>query len=77
MSSLPDAFDPDGGTAFVDYVRSPAPSGAISRYLEAVWNSRPDLQYAFPDPSGGDADSFRAWIDVEGRHQEGVSSDFL
>jgi len=73
----PDPFDRANGDHFVDFMRSPAPGGRVSRYLDALWRRRPDLQMAFPDPGGADADGYEEWADIEGRHQDGVSPDYL
>ncbi len=75
--SVPDPFDVDGGDAFVEYMRSPAPGSRVSRYLMTLWERRPDLQRAFPDLTGDDAEGYEAWVDVEGRHQDGVGAEFL
>lgn len=73
----PDPFDETRGDDFAEFLRSPAPTGRVSRYLDALWRRRPDLRHAFPDIHGEDADAYAAWVDVEGRRQDGVSSDYL
>lgn len=36
---------------------------AFSRFEYSIWKTRIDLQRAFPDPLGADAESFRHWLD--------------
>src|SRR3712207_4631347 len=43
---------------FLDPVRVGCPT---NRYLHAVWESRPDVQAAFPAPLGGDAAALVEW----------------
>jgi glycosyltransferase involved in cell wall biosynthesis len=58
----PSAFDPDGGTAFVEWLREPeTPHGRVPRHLAATWASRWDLQSAFPEIDGDDGDALREW----------------
>ncbi len=38
----------------------------LSRLLFYLWESDPDVQMAFPDPSGDDIDEFAEWLEVHG-----------
>jgi glycosyltransferase involved in cell wall biosynthesis len=42
-----------------------------------VWNKRPDLQNAFPDPHGADYDGFKNWFQSGQPVKEGVLDDKL
>lgn len=66
----PHAFGPDGGAALRAWLAAPpddAPVGtALNRLVQAVWDSRPDLRSAFPQPHGRDAEAFRSWCASSG-----------
>ncbi|SMD21625.1 FkbM family methyltransferase [Lentzea albidocapillata] len=66
----PHAFGEDGGRAFREWLTSPATPGqaaaGLSRMIMAVFEARTDLQLAFPDVLGADADDFRAWCRTSG-----------
>jgi glycosyltransferase involved in cell wall biosynthesis len=58
----PAAFGRDGGRAFTSWLQAPiAPGSAVPRYFFARWRARVDLQRAFPEPFGEDADRLLAW----------------
>ena len=64
-----DVFGEAGGAAFVAYLREPAVKGGalgVTRYLEALRNSRTDLRDAFPDLNGGDGARMVAWAQLSG-----------
>jgi FkbM family methyltransferase len=66
----PHAFGPDLGEGFRRWLISPATpdqAGAgLSRWSMAVWLARTDLQLAFPNPCGKDAEAFRYWCRSSG-----------
>ncbi|MFE2752473.1 FkbM family methyltransferase [Actinosynnema sp. NPDC059335] len=66
----PHAFGDDGGEALRRWLAAPpddAPIGtALSRLVQAVWDSRPDLKTAFPLPHSRDAAPFRSWCASSG-----------
>ncbi len=65
----PHAFGPDGGRGFLEWLREPAGThNAVSRHLLSVWQSRPDLQYAFPDLGGRDAQRLVEWATADAHH---------
>ncbi|GGP37849.1 FkbM family methyltransferase [Saccharothrix coeruleofusca] len=70
----PHAFGPDGGAALRRWLAGPpedAPLGtALNRVAQAVWNGRPDLRAAFPQPHGRDAEAFRSWCATSGLTEE-------
>jgi glycosyltransferase involved in cell wall biosynthesis len=60
----PDPFAPGGDAALVEWLNEPvagAPDAPVSRYLHWVWQGRPDLQLAVPDPLGAGAADLFAW----------------
>ena len=60
------AFGPDGGLAFTAWLQAPiGPRSSVPRHLFAHWSSREDLQRAFPDPFGDDADRLVEWGGVD------------
>lgn len=65
--------DPYGAEprAFVDWLESPWPPwrADIGRYWNALYDVRPDLLSAFPEPAGVDHDSFVAWAHERWRHE--------
>ncbi|KAA9166779.1 FkbM family methyltransferase [Amycolatopsis acidicola] len=61
----PHAYGEDGGEALRQWLASPedqAQSAAgLNRMTLAVWDARVDLRIAFPQPTGANAEAFRAW----------------
>jgi glycosyltransferase involved in cell wall biosynthesis len=65
--SDPNVFSDSGARAFLAYLRGPGVHGraqGVSRYLEALRNSRPDLREAFPDLDGPDGSRLVAWAEL-------------
>jgi glycosyltransferase involved in cell wall biosynthesis len=65
-----DVMGAQGAEAFERWLREPAPMGAldgITRYALDVWRQRPDVQEAYPDLDGADAEGFAGWLWVHGR----------
>ncbi len=58
----PDPFDRTGAAALITWLNEPpdsvGDSGQLTRYLAALYGSRPDLRAAFPDPQWADHDRF-------------------
>ena len=46
------------------------PNGSLSRYWKTLWESRPDLQSAFPDVEGEDAPAFAQWMHNHASQEE-------
>jgi glycosyltransferase involved in cell wall biosynthesis/SAM-dependent methyltransferase len=66
----PDLFTEEGDAEFLEAVNAPADVGGangVSRYLAALHTHRPDLQRAYPDLDGPDADGYLGWAHVFGR----------
>lgn len=64
----PNPFDPEETEAFLAWLNELSECGdgsPISRFLFATHASRPDLQSAFPDPTGVDFEQFVAWTHNE------------
>ena len=43
---------------------------------QTLWDRRPDLQKAFPDPHGADYDNFKGWFQMDGKIDNDVSKMF-
>ncbi len=68
-SAPPHAFGADGGRAFLEWLHEPVGAHcAVSRYLFSTWQSRIDLQHAFPDLGGHDAQRLVDWAAVDSNH---------
>jgi glycosyltransferase involved in cell wall biosynthesis/SAM-dependent methyltransferase len=63
-------FDREGADLFLEYLLTDSGSGATNRYTQALWDSRPDLRKAFPDPRGADAGPFAAWLETSAAAEE-------
>jgi glycosyltransferase involved in cell wall biosynthesis len=62
-----DVFSPPGTATFLAYLRGPAMHGegqGVSRYLEALRDSRADLREAFADLEGPDGARLVAWAEL-------------
>jgi FkbM family methyltransferase len=61
----PHAYGEDGGEALRAWLAEPADeaqaAAGLNRMTLAVWQARVDLRAAFPDPTGANAEAFRAW----------------
>lgn len=68
---------------FVAWLNEPAEmlrgngSPHYTRYLDAIWECRPDLKSAYPDPSGADAGGFNGWCWVFGRPEVPIDDRLL
>ena len=75
-----DLFSPAGAEAFTAWLREPAPHGALAglnRYSYDVWRHRPDVQEAYPDLDGADAEGFIGWLWVHGRPELRLQAPLL
>ena len=78
-SGFGDPASPLAAEAFVGWLREPGPRGGaagVNRYLDAVYEQRPDLQTAFPELDT-DADGLIAWAWEHGRPELGLAPDLL
>jgi glycosyltransferase involved in cell wall biosynthesis len=59
----PSPFGPAGEEGFLKWLNEPIdPAGkGVSRYMLAVYEDRPDVKAAYPDPMNRDAADFRHW----------------
>ena len=64
-------FGPEGETGFVQWLNEPIDEAGkgVSRYMLAVYEDRPDVMKAFPDPTKGDAALFRHWYFTYGAQE--------
>ncbi|AOS60912.1 FkbM family methyltransferase [Actinoalloteichus hymeniacidonis] len=73
----PHAFGVDGGQAFRDWLTAPddaqQAAAGLSRWTMAVWQNRPDLQIAFPQPWGADAEGYRHWCVNSGVQEKQIA----
>lgn len=67
----PSPFGPAGEAGFLDWLNEPvsADGESVTRYMTAIWRSRPDLERAFPDPLGSSAKGFWNWLVNFGRRE--------
>ncbi|MFC3892749.1 FkbM family methyltransferase [Lentzea rhizosphaerae] len=70
------AFDAEHHAALKEWLtalpeNAPKDSG-LNRLALAVWESRADLQMAFPHPHGADAEGFRSWCRTSGIREEAL-----
>jgi hypothetical protein len=49
VTQPPSPFAPDGGAAWLAWLREPAEGRTVSRYLVKVWSESADLQRTYPD----------------------------
>lgn len=64
-SDFPDPFDQEESEAFTRWLNEPSPSSPnrrISRFIQYIYDRRHDLQIAFPEIYGPDADQFLHWV---------------
>jgi glycosyltransferase involved in cell wall biosynthesis/SAM-dependent methyltransferase len=64
-------FTPEGEAAFLAELNAPAPRGGrhgVTRYLQALYDRRPDLQRAYADLEE-DGAGFMGWVHTWGRSQ--------
>lgn len=76
-SRWPDPFAADGRGSFRAWLAAPQPSArgaALPRIAHLLWDQRPDVQQAFPDPAGADADRFTRWFVDEARRTPGLAA---
>ena len=66
---LPESlFSSAGEAEFVAWLNESAPGEpGLTRFLHAVWEARPDVQRAYPQPGGRDLEEFLGWCAVHGR----------
>jgi glycosyltransferase involved in cell wall biosynthesis len=71
-------FTSAGETEFISWLNERAAEApALSRFLFALWESRPDLQSVYPFVRDGDVDGFVGWCVAHGREQVGIPDRLL
>lgn len=66
-----------GPESFWQWLLAPADGAGISRFWQAIYRLRPDLQRAFPNLNGPGANAFMAWARSSGLAEHRVSDVFL
>lgn len=61
-----------GPGSFQAWLMGPDERSGLARLWQAVYDSRPDLQSAFPDPGGADRVAFLAWVRQSGLVEHAV-----
>lgn len=72
--------DLTSGTSLAAWLDAPSSKPQIphlSRYLEALYLSRPDVQHAFPGVRSGNSEPFFDWVQTYGIPEEGVPVERL
>ncbi len=75
-----DLSEPAGADAMLTWLAEPAHVGAaagINRYSLDVWRTREDVQRAYPDLDGADAEGYVGWLWVHGRAELGLDARLL
>jgi len=71
-------FTPDGERRFLAWLNEPAATApGVSRYLHALWLSRPDLQRVYPGVEAGEVDGFLGWAVQHGRDEVPIADALL
>ena len=68
-----DLFTEHGAAAFLRRLNEPVrPDSALTRYLHALWQRRPDLRAAFPDVLGANGERYLLWAQECAGDETGV-----
>lgn len=68
----------DDDSAVRDWFSEPLQAGSwVNRVVLELWQHRPDLQLAFPEPFGSDQDALLAWCLVSGVREAGLDASML
>lgn len=75
-SEPPSPFGPEGEDGFLKWLNEPIDQArkGVSRYMLMVYEDRPDVMSAFPDPTNGDAALFRHWYLAYGAQELNLPS---
>jgi glycosyltransferase involved in cell wall biosynthesis len=78
-SEPPSPFGPEGEDGFMKWLNEPIDQArkGVSRYMLTVYEDRPDVQKAFPDPTNGDAALFRYWYLAYGAQELNLPMEFV
>jgi hypothetical protein len=67
--------------SFFNWLREPAQTNGspltLAPLLRAIYERRPDVQAAYPDPNGVDREGFRVWIENSAAAEHGISPELL
>jgi glycosyltransferase involved in cell wall biosynthesis len=72
----PSPFGPEGEQGFLKWLNEPIDQArkGVSRYMLTVYEDRPDVMKAFPDPTNRDAALFRHWYLAYGAQELNLPS---
>ena len=75
-------FEPEGEAAFAAAANEPAETPeiaerGITRYLAALHEARPDIQWVYPNLAGPEAAGYLDWIALHGRDQIPIPDELL
>jgi len=74
----PAPFSEPGDDEILAWFREPVRPGTwVNRVVHALWQSRTDLQRAFPHPMGADQEEFLAWCMGSGVRESGLVASLL
>lgn len=75
----PVPFQPGGTSIFIDWLNEPAERGGshLTRFLQGLHASRPDLQRAFPDPGNRNAADYINWVLNTGRWECEIPEELI
>ena len=67
----PSPFGPEGESGFLRWLNEPVDQAeqGVTRYMLAVYEDRPDVRTAYPEPTNRDAAAFRNWYLVFGSRE--------
>lgn len=77
-----DPFATTAADSFFRWLTQSPATGAgapdrLPRLWRAIYERRPDVRSAYPDPSGSDRDGFRAWIRNSAPSEHGIPAELL
>jgi hypothetical protein len=73
-----DPFETGARTSFYQWLKeTPDQGGSLSRFWRAVYEKRPDLWRAFPDPQGKNRRSFLGWTYSHGAAEMGAGPGLI
>jgi hypothetical protein len=77
-----DPFRASDSDSYFNWLKQPReitshPFPSLRPLWQAIYERRPDVRAAYPDPLGVDREGFRTWIQNSGAAEHGIPKDFL